>query len=175
MNKFIGIFVIIIFFLQFSFFPFLELNINFLLALVMILAQRRFNFSGIFWIFICGILADIFSVVFGLNLMGFVFIALLVNFITNYFVTFEGNRFTGSLIYLGGKVFFDLLKYFFGLIFVQFGFIEKNIINFPDFFSLKYFLSVVFFGVISVLLLSIYEKMEKMSGEKIQTLIINNK
>lgn len=176
MNKFIGIFIAIIFLSQFSFFPFVGIEINPLLIFVIILAQKRFEFSGIFWIFVCGILVDIFSAqILGINLLSFLLVAILTDFVSGFFVAFENNRFINGVIYLVGKLFFDFARYYLGEFFVVVGIADANVLMAPKIFSFSYFLSLIIFAITAVILLIIYEKLEKISGEKMQKLIIDKK
>ncbi len=174
MNKFIGIIVVVLFLLQFSFLPAFGVESNLLLALVMILAQRRFDFSGIVWILICGILVDMFSArMFGVNTLSFVLLGLIINLANSFFIAFESNRVINSVIYFIGKVFFDVMKYYLGAVFVIIGITEFNAIIAPKVFSFGYVLSLIIFTIFAVILLIVYEKLEKISGEKRQRLIIN--
>ncbi len=176
MNKFIGIFIAIVFLLQFSFFPFVGAEINLLLIFVIILAQKRFDFSGIFWIFISGILMDIFSAqILGVNLLSFILVAFITSLANSFFVAFESNRFINSVIYLAGKLIFDFMRYYLGAIFVVIGISNSNVLMMPKIFSFGYLLSLIIFAIVAVILLMIYEKLEKFSGEKMQTLIIDKK
>ncbi len=174
MNKFIGGAIVLLFLLQFSFLPAIGIGINLFLALVLILAQRRFDFSGITWIFVCGFLFDLFSShSFGVNILVFIIISLIINFVNNFFVAFESNRFVNSVVYFVGIFLFELLRYYLMLFFVGIGLSAVSVIELPSLFSFSFLFSAIVFTFVTFALLLVYDNLEKFSGEKSQELIIN--
>ena len=174
MSKFIAILSIILFLLQFSFLPFLGYNINLLLILVIILSQKRFDLSGISWIFFCGLLMDTFSSnMFGVNILSFILVAVLVDLANSFFVAFESNRVINSVVYLVGKLFFDLASFFIGKIFVLTGLSTASVIYIPKILSLEYVFHLLLFSFFGFCLFVFYEKLENISGEKRQDLKIS--
>lgn len=167
--------MILLFFLQFSFLPPLGVSLNLILVFILVLAQKRFDYSGIMWIAAAGFLAEIFSsgasgatvLTFGLLVLGY-------RAINSLFVAFESNRLLISVVYAGGMVVFDVLSHYLNSLVFFWGGGVREAAAFPNILSLEYLFKMVFFAIASYVMLLVYEKFEKISGEKGDSLIIKN-
>lgn len=164
-----------LFFLQFSFFASVGIGLNLMLAFVLVLAQKRFNFSGIIWIAVAGFLLEVFSVgIPGLNVLAVGLLAFCYQAVNSFFVAFENNKLLNGVVYAAGLFLFDLILYYVHFFISSVNLFEVNFSMMADFLSLNYLFKIIFFVIASYAVLGVYEKMEKISGEKDHGLIIKN-
>lgn len=171
MKKRIVFYLVLMFFLQFSFFPFFipALKINFLLIFsFLIIRAREDEFrENIFWLAFCGLLFDVFSIYpLGTGILSFLTVGFLLNLFQKKISADDNGVLPDIMLIVLTKLIFDggffLISNFTKMIGISQYSFKINI------FSINYLLQLAIFAALAFSLLAISLKLKKRHKNEIK-------
>jgi len=153
MKKKILFLLLLSFFLQLSFLPFIfpKFNINLLLifALLLVLLSGKSLAWNLPWLIFCGFLFDVFSTLsFGAGTFSFFVIGLITSLYQKIISSGKDNFFSGPFLFLIAKLIFDFFLFFINKVYTLF-----NIGNFSqrDFLLADYLIEMGIFVLLATI------------------------